>query len=107
MDSYFGLCRAPLPAPPAIAVHINQRRGTSSPSPSEREMEEGGMKQTLSKRPGLHISWHITDVLPQLRRQLIRTFMKGEKSEGERGGKEQKSILNMHLYISLSFRSFF
>lgn len=45
------------------------------------------MKQTLSKRPGLHISWHITDVLPQLRRQLIRTFMKGKRrmQERERG----------------------
>ena len=62
------------------------------------------MKQTLSKRPGLHISWHITDVLPQLRRQLIRTFMKRGEREGEERGKEQESILNMHLYISLSFR---
>lgn len=34
------------------------------------------MEQTASDQPGLHISWHITDVLPQLRRQLIRTFMK-------------------------------
>lgn len=42
MDSYVGLCRAPLPAPAAIAAHINQKRGTSSHSPREREMEEGG-----------------------------------------------------------------
>lgn len=60
------------------------------------------MKQTLCKRPGLHISWHITAVLPQLRRQLIRTFMKGGvEREGEGREKEQESILNMHPYISL------
>lgn len=40
MDSYIGLCRAPIPAPAAIAVDINQRRETSFPSPSEREIEE-------------------------------------------------------------------
>lgn len=53
------------------------------------------MKQTLSKRPGLHISWHITDVLPQLRRQLIRTFMKGGAQRGSkrREGKSRKAFL--------------
>lgn len=70
MDSYAGLCRAPVPAPAAIAVHINQGRGTSFSLFQGRErVREGGGGQetdTLSKRPGLHISWHITDVLPQL-----------------------------------------
>lgn len=101
MDSYVGLRHAPLPAPAAIAMHINQR-GTSSPSPLEREIEEGGMKQTFSKRPGLHISWHITNVLPQLRRQLIKIFMKGGvKREGE--GRSRKAFL-IYIHIDQSFR---
>lgn len=52
MDSYVGLRHAPLPAPAAIAMHINQR-GTSSPSPLEREIEEGGMKQTFFQKARL------------------------------------------------------
>lgn len=62
----------------------------------------GGMKQTLSKRPGLHISWHITDVLPQLHRQLISTFMKGKRRMQERRREEQESAPNTKLYVRLS-----
>lgn len=95
MDSYAGLCRAPLPAPAATAMHINQRRETSALSPSERETEGGHETGALSKRPGVHISWHITDVLPQLSRQLIRTFMKGER----RDGREEKRRENRGVFL--------
>lgn len=100
MDSYARKCRAPFTCRAATLIReeepplILQRGGG------------GGGAQTLSKRPGLHISWHITDVLPQLRRQLIKSFMKGQKGAGETE-KVQEGICNMTQYIKLSFTSFF
>lgn len=93
MDSYVEPLLRPLFLPPPnpssplpTTTRINQEGGTSCRLSSSFEERDGGggVKQTASDRPRLHISWHITDVLPQLRRQLIRTFMKGLQRDKQR-----------------------
>lgn len=47
MNLYVWLHHASLPAPAATAEYINQRKGTSSTSPTERKQEgKEGMKKT-------------------------------------------------------------
>lgn len=107
MDSYIGLCRAPLPAPAAIAVHINQRRGTSSLSPSERDWGGGAWNRHFPR--GLAYIFHGTlrmSCLSSADNSLGPLWWGRVKRERERIRGKSREHFNMHLHIIHSFRSF-